>query len=114
VRKNNSEKTVRLCRDLIQKNGKEAFHPAILNQLGQRLEDMDKTNYDLALYKLNTELYPKIFQLSNILAKAYLKIGKNDLAMEAYKKSLELKPDNKEAAEMLQKIMKERKGGRSD
>ncbi len=107
VRENSSENTVRRCRELIQKNGKELFHPAILNQLGQRLEDMDKIDYALALYKMNTDLYPEIFRLFNILAKTYLKIGKKDLAIEAYRKSLELKPDNKEAAEMLQKINKD-------
>jgi len=107
VRKYGSETTVRLCRELIKENGKEVFHPAILNQLGQRLEDMDKISYALALYKLNTELYPKTFQLLNVLAKTYLKICRNELAIEAYKRSLELKPDNQEAAEMLQKIMKE-------
>jgi tetratricopeptide (TPR) repeat protein len=85
-----------------------------LNQLGQRLEDMDKTDYALALYKMNTELYPEIFQLFNIMAKTYLKIGKNDLAIEAYRKSLELKPGNQEAPEMLQKIMKERNDDRMD
>jgi CubicO group peptidase (beta-lactamase class C family) len=109
VRKNSRETTVRLSRELIHKHGKEVFHPAVLNQLGQRLEEMDKIDYALALYELNTELYPRIFQLFNVLAKAYLKKGKTDLAAEACKKSLELKPDNEEAAEMLQKIMKERK-----
>jgi cytochrome c-type biogenesis protein CcmH/NrfG len=52
-------------------------------------------------------LYPKIFQLFNILARTYLKMGKTDLAVDACKKSLELEPDNEEAAEMLQKIIKE-------
>ncbi len=109
VRGSTSGTTVRLCRELIQKNGIEVFHPAILNQLGQRLEEMNKTDYALALYKLNTELYPRTFQLFNILARAYLKTGKNDQAVEAYKRSLKLKPDNKEAAEILQEIKKERK-----
>jgi CubicO group peptidase (beta-lactamase class C family) len=106
IRKNRSETTVRLCQELIQKNGKEVFHPAILNQLGQRLEEMNKTDYAIVLYQLNTELYPEIFQIFNSLAKAYLKMGKNDLAMEACKRSLELKPDNEEGAEMLKKIKK--------
>ncbi len=104
VRENSSETTVRLCRELIQKNGKEVFHPAILNQLGQRLEEKDKTEYALALYELNAELHPKIFQLFNVLAETYLKMGKKELAVEAYKKSLALKPGNKEAAEGLKKI----------
>jgi CubicO group peptidase (beta-lactamase class C family) len=106
VRENSSETTVLFCRELIQKSGKEGFHPAILNQLGQRLEDMDKTDYALALYGLNTELYPRIFQLFNILAKAYLKTGKTDLARKACQRSLELKPDNSEAAELLEEIIK--------
>ena len=69
---------------------------------------MGKINYAIALYKLNTDLYPKIFQLFNILAKTYLKTGENGLAIEAYKKSFELNPDNQEAAEMLQKIKKKK------
>ncbi len=109
VRGSKSEATVRLCRELIQKNGIEVFHPAVLNQLGQRLEEMNKTDYALALYKLNTELYPGTFQLFNILARAYLKVGKKDLAIEAYRKSIELNPEDQEAVEKLQEIMKERK-----
>jgi len=106
VRNNSGETTANFCRELIRENGKEVFHPAILNQLGLRLERLDKTNYALILYELNVELYPKIFQLFNILARTYLKAGKDDLAIEAYKKSLDLKPGNQEAAEMLKKIKK--------
>jgi tetratricopeptide (TPR) repeat protein len=105
-RENSSETTVLFCRELIQKNGKKGFHPAILNQLGRRLEEMDKADDALALYGLNTELYPRIFQLFNILAKAYLKTGKTDLARKACQRSLELKPDNSEAAELLEEIIK--------
>jgi CubicO group peptidase (beta-lactamase class C family) len=98
------ETTIPYCREMIQKNGKELFHPAILNQLGQRLEEMNKTSMALALYELNVELYPKIFQLQNALAGAYLKLGKNELAIEVCRKSLGLKPGNREAPAMLEKI----------
>lgn len=104
IRNNRSEITAQYCRELIKKNGLDLFHPAILNQLGQRLEDMNKLDYALALYKLNTELYPKIFQLFNILARTCLKMGKDNQAGEACRKSLELAPDNQEAMEMLKKI----------
>lgn len=104
VRNNRSDITVQYCRELIKKNGLGVFHPAILNQLGQRLEEMNKTDYALALYKLNTELYPKTFQLLNVLARIYLKMGEDEKAREACKKSLELNRDNREATEMLKKI----------
>ncbi len=106
VREKDGETAVRACRELIQRYGKEVFHPAVLNQLGKRLEEMDKTNCAVALFQLNTELYPEIFQLFNILAKAYLKMGQTELAMDACRRSLQLKPDNEEAEGLLQKIIK--------
>lgn len=109
IRKNSIEKTIKYCRELIKDHGKKGFHPAILNQLGQRLEEQNKINDAVSLYKLNTELYPDIFQLYNSLARTYIKTGKNNLAIQAYKKSLELKPGNHEAAETLPKIIKEKK-----
>ena len=72
--------------------------------MGRRLEEMDKAELALPLYELNTELYPRTFQLFNMLAKAYFKLGKPDLARKACQRSLEIKPDNVEAVEMLQRI----------
>lgn len=104
IRNNRVEKTVPFCRDLVRVHGKEVFHPAILNQLGRRLEEMDKTEDALILYQLNTELYPSHFQLLNILAETYLKMGQDSLAIDAYTKSLELNPQNENARKILKDL----------
>jgi CubicO group peptidase (beta-lactamase class C family) len=104
IREEGIAQTVLLCKELIKKHDISTFHPAILNQLGNRLVDIGKMDAAAELFKLNVELYPSIYQLYNSLARTYEALGEKDLAKENYRRSLELEPGNPEASEYLERI----------
>jgi len=92
IRKDGVDATLGLCRQLIGQHGKELFHPAILNQHGRRLDELGKLEDAAKLFELNVELYPDIQQLRDVLAETYRRLGKSDLAIDSYRRSLELNP----------------------
>jgi tetratricopeptide (TPR) repeat protein len=52
----------------------------------------------------SSSFYPRSFNVYDSLGEAYLMNGDKDLAIENYRKSLELNPDNSNAAKMLKKL----------
>ncbi|MCK4226548.1 tetratricopeptide repeat protein [candidate division WOR-3 bacterium] len=60
------------------------------------------------MFKLNVALFPDFFNVYDSLGEAYMVAGEKELAIKNYKKSLELNPNNADAAEILKKT-KERK-----
>ena len=80
------------------------FREPRLNQLGYALLNHGKNAEAIAVFKLNTEKYPKSSNVWDSLAEAYMKAGQRELAIANYRKSLELNPNNKNAAEMLKKL----------
>ncbi len=79
---------------------------ARLNNLGYELLQQKKLKEAIALLKLNVEFYPKAWNTYDSLGEAYMTAGENELAIENYKKSLELNPKNSNAREMLKKLEK--------
>jgi tetratricopeptide (TPR) repeat protein len=104
LRKNGVDSTIELYRKLRKKKNEKCFHPSQLNRIGTYLSWLGRNEDACALYKLNVNTYPKIFQLYNILANAYLELGKKELAIEFYEKSVKIKPENNNAAEMLKSL----------
>jgi Tfp pilus assembly protein PilF len=58
----------------------------------------------LALFKINVDLFPRSFNVYDSIAEAYMNNGDNKLAIENYRKSLELNPKNDNAVTMLKKL----------
>jgi len=56
------------------------------------------------IFLMNVELYPESFNVYDSLGEAYMKVGKKDLAIENYKKSLEINPLNNNAEDMLKEL----------
>jgi CubicO group peptidase (beta-lactamase class C family) len=104
VRESGVEEAVEKCRRMTREHGEDDFHPAILNQIGNRLVEVDRTREACRLFELNVEYYPRIYQLHNILAGTYVKLDQKDLAIQACRKSLEVKPDNEDAVRMLETL----------
>jgi tetratricopeptide (TPR) repeat protein len=58
----------------------------------------------IIIFKLNVEFYPKDFDVYDSLGEGYMTNGDKELAIDNYKKSLELNPKNSNATEMLKKL----------
>ena len=60
----------------------------------------------IAIFKLNVEEYAKSATIYDSLAEAYGKDNQKQLAIENYRKSLELDPKNQNAADKLKELEK--------
>lgn len=72
--------------------------------LGYQLIAMKKYPDAIAVFKLSTEMYPKSYNAYDSLAEAYMDNGSKNLAIENYRKSLELNPQNTNATEKLKAL----------
>jgi len=75
-----------------------------LNQLGYQLLQAKKLKEAVEVFKLNVEAYPQGFNTYDSLGEAYMISGITELAIQNYKKSLELNPENTGAMEMLKRL----------
>jgi CubicO group peptidase (beta-lactamase class C family) len=75
-----------------------------INSLGYDLLRAKKVDEAIAVFKLNTEDFPASSNTWDSLAEGYMVRGDKKLAVENYKKSLELDPNNKNAAEYIKKL----------
>jgi len=82
------------------------FSEPELNRLGYQLLGRRKVNEAIEIFKLNVEAYPQAFNTYDSLAEAYMTINERELAIQNYKKSLELNPNNTNAAEILKRLEK--------
>jgi CubicO group peptidase (beta-lactamase class C family) len=75
-----------------------------LNQLGYRLLQGKKVKEAIEIFKLNVEAYPTSFNTYDSLGEAYMASGNKDLAIQNYKKSVELNPENTNAVAILKRL----------
>ncbi|MCO5947892.1 serine hydrolase [Mucilaginibacter flavidus] len=75
-----------------------------MNEFGFILMEKGKYKEAIAIFKLNINRYPNSGNLYDSLAEAYVKTGDKTLAMENFKKCIELNPKNEYAAEQLKKL----------
>ncbi|MCM3904959.1 MAG: serine hydrolase [Pyrinomonadaceae bacterium] len=80
------------------------FREPELNTLGYQLLQAKKTKEAIEIFKLNVEAYPKGSNTYDSLGEAYMVNGDTELAIQNYKKSLELNSDNPNAVEMLKRL----------
>jgi uncharacterized protein len=74
-----------------------------INELGYELVRDKKLNDALIIFKLNTELYPSAYNTWDSYGECLLLLGKETDGLQAYRKSLDLDPNNKNAERILQK-----------
>jgi tetratricopeptide (TPR) repeat protein len=80
------------------------FSEPELNQLGYRLLVQKKLKEAVEIFKLNVEAFPQGFNTYDSLGEAYMTSGNTELAIQNYKKSLELNPQNTGAVAMLKRL----------
>ncbi|PRD56821.1 tetratricopeptide repeat protein [Sphingobacterium gobiense] len=100
------EKTIAVIKSEFKKGKQSTYNVSeqMINGLGYMLlnQNMDKDALDI--FQLNTELYPEAFNTYDSYGETLLKLGEKEEAINAYKKSLELNPQNDNAANVLKKI----------
>lgn len=77
---------------------------AEMNRFGYTLLRSGMVDAAIGVFRLNTEDYPDDFNTWDSLAEAYKEKGERAKAIEYYKKSLSLNPDNKNATRMLAEL----------
>jgi CubicO group peptidase (beta-lactamase class C family) len=75
-----------------------------LNNVGYALMRAKKMAEALAIFKLNTELYPDAWNTYDSLGEAYAANGDKELAIASYKKSIALNPKNGNGVAALKKL----------
>lgn len=80
------------------------FSETEINRLGYQLLQAKKVKEAIEIFKLNVEAYPKAFNTYDSLGEAYMVNGDTQLAIQNYKKSLELNPQNTSAVDMLKRL----------
>jgi len=78
---------------------------ADINELGYQLLREDLIKEAIEIFKLNVTEYPKSWNVYDSLGEAYMKNGDKELAIENYKKSLELNPDNENGKMILKRLL---------
>ncbi len=76
------------------------------NSLGYRLMENGKINDAIEIFNINAELYTKSSNVYDSLGEAYMKADNRALAIQNYKKSLELNPENENARKKLEQLNK--------
>jgi hypothetical protein len=99
-------------RELAQTHAPQVFPEFLLNALGYRLLGSQRLDEAVAVFELNVEAYPNAFNTHDSLGEAYIVRGDTAQAIVSYEKSLELNPQNTNAAQMLERLRGDTDGGR--
>jgi D-alanyl-D-alanine-carboxypeptidase/D-alanyl-D-alanine-endopeptidase len=75
-----------------------------LNDWAYRMLSVGKKKEAVEIFKLNVSLFPESANVYDSLAEAYEANGERELAIKNYRRSLELDPGNKNAAQQLKKL----------
>jgi glyoxylase-like metal-dependent hydrolase (beta-lactamase superfamily II) len=75
-----------------------------LNLLGYRYLGQEQVDEAKTVFELNVELYPESWNVYDSLAEATMAGGDLERAVELYRRSLELNPDNDNGRTMLERI----------
>jgi CubicO group peptidase (beta-lactamase class C family) len=92
-------------REILKKDPKD---PAVdenrLNHLGYTLMGERRYATAIVVFKVNVEFYPGSWNVYDSLGEAYMNASDKDLAIQNYRKSLELNPNSANGRKMLEKL----------
>nr|WP_067059368.1 serine hydrolase [Mucilaginibacter sp. L294] len=93
-----------ISKNLKKKDPKFTLNENDLNGYGYRLLGEEKRKEALAIFKLNTELFPKSGNTYDSYAETLLLLGEKDAALKNYKLSFKLDPKNTNAANQIKNL----------
>ena len=92
-------------RDLKSNHAQDyGFDEPVLDQLGHQLLERKKVREAIEIFKLNVEAYPASADVYDSLGEAYKSAGERELAIQNYRKALEMNPKNENAAKALKEL----------
>lgn len=102
---NSIDKTISLIKIENQKGLKSAYNVSEdeVNSFGYELMNASKNEEALAIFKLNTVLYPNSANTFDSYGECLLKLNHKQEGLKAYKKSLDLNPKNDNARKILER-----------
>ena len=100
---NNNEQTREYFKNIDNKK-RNPYIEAVMNDLGYIYLNQNKLEKSIFVFKLNTESFPKSANAFDSFGGALLKKGDKTEAKKAYKKSLELNPNNDNARQVLNSL----------
>ncbi len=77
---------------------------AEVNAVGYALLPTEKAQQALAIFELNTRVFPEAFNTWDSLGEAHMVLGNDDEAIRFYERSLALNPENSNAEAMIARI----------
>ncbi len=77
---------------------------AEVNGAGYAVMGMEKVEQALAVFELNTRVFPDAFNTWDSLGEAHMMLGHDEDAIRYYERSLELNPNNSNATAMISRI----------
>jgi len=100
------EKAVREYRDLKRSrpNDYDFASEDELNALGYALLRAGKTRDAVEVFKLNVESFPGSWNVHDSLGEAYAEIGDRERAIESYRRSVELNPENRGGVDAINRL----------
>jgi len=100
---NSLEKTIELIMVENKKGVNSSYNVGEdgINRFAYELLSSKKMNEALAIFTLNTELYPNGYNAFDSLGECLLILNRKDEGIKAYKRSLELNPKNESARKVL-------------
>ena len=90
--------------DVLKSQNAAKVNEGTLNGLGYRLLYGGKEADAVTVFERNVKEYPQSSNVYDSLGEAYMKVGKKDLAIQNYEKSLQMDPKNNNAVEQLKKL----------
>ncbi len=94
-------------RDLWTKDPKDpAVEEGRINALGYTLLRSGKPAAAVVLFEFNVERFPDSWNAHDSLGEGYAALGKTDLAVRSYERSLDLNPGNANGRTMLNRLKK--------
>lgn len=90
--------------ELSKHKDKYSIREGEINNIGYLMLKSNKLDESIEVFKLNVALFPNSFNVYDSLGEAYMKKGENELAIENYKKSVELNPSHEGGKKMLEKL----------
>ncbi len=98
------EEIVQFCRQHHQEESEYDISESGINTFGYQLMAENRLEDALKIFETNVARHPDAFNTHDSLGECLLKLGRTEAATAAYRKSLELNPENTHAREVIEEL----------